>query len=239
MGKTQGYISQRLVFGRFLSFIADSNIPPDLTKNLTEYRFRQLFKQTASPLCVLAWSSDLAFPLRFHQFQPDDFVHREHLAQQSLIAPPVVVGGNHQPAKTEDHHIAGPDKQLALMAGKQPNVNVAHQQLASAGSRGEHYPERPGGSTIKELPHFVEGHRSLSGPGLPNPLDKAGQVVVEAAEHTQHVGRQRGGQGVQTSEQGLQVVGLLDDAAKVFECENDGAFGWRGGSSPGGGHSSS
>lgn len=46
MGKSQQWVSVRLVFGRFLKFTTSGGNSPTGTSNLTERRFRELWKQT-------------------------------------------------------------------------------------------------------------------------------------------------------------------------------------------------
>lgn len=45
-GKSQFWVSKRLLFGRFLSFIANAIKPENLPRNLTEGRFRALWSET-------------------------------------------------------------------------------------------------------------------------------------------------------------------------------------------------
>jgi len=46
MGKRQAWVSQRLTFGRFLSFITRSDNPKPDASRLTEYVFRKLYRGT-------------------------------------------------------------------------------------------------------------------------------------------------------------------------------------------------
>lgn len=68
-GRSQSYTAQKLLFGRFLGFIASGNNLPNPPRNLTERRLRQSGVKTKNYLVTLLKAVSAVFDVWNHWFQ--------------------------------------------------------------------------------------------------------------------------------------------------------------------------